>query len=101
MSETYIHHDSRGHHDPYRNVNNSHFHELQQTNAILMDWLVGTMTVLIVTYALILCYYFKILQTVCKRGLRKHGKMITLGELSSKQPPLERDNTPLSNQTQV
>ena len=106
MSDTYIHYDTRGHHyDPYNRANNSHFQELQlqlqQTNAILMDWLIGSMTVLIVTYTLILCYYFKILQMVCKRGLRKHGKMITLGELSSKPPTLERDNTPLSNQTQV
>ena len=102
MSETYIHHDSRGHYyDTYSHGNNSHFSELQETNDILMDWVVGTMTVLIVTYTLILCYYFKILQTVCKRGLRKQGKMITLGELSSKPLPLERDNTPLSNQTQV
>lgn len=102
MSETYIQHDSRGeHYYIYNNANNSDFSELQETNDILMNWVVGTMTVLIVTYTLILCYYFKILQTVCKRGLRKHGKMITLGELSSKPPPLERDNTPLSNQTQV
>jgi len=102
MSDTYIHYDTRGHHyDPYNRANNSHFQELQQTNAILMDWLIGSMTVLIVTYTLILCYYFKILQTICKRALRKHGKMITLGELSSKQSPLETDTTPLSNQTEV
>ena len=115
MSDTYIHYDTRGHHyDPYNRANNSHFQELQlqQTNAILMDWLIGSMTVLIVTYTLILCYYFKIVQTICKRVLRKHGKMITLGELRATTPPTTHPSansnsnsknnlTPLSNQTEV
>ena len=113
MSDTYIHYDTRGHHyDPYNRANNSHFQELQQTNAILMNWLIGSMTVLIVTYTLILCYYFKILQTICKRALRKHGKMITLGELRATTTPTTHPNSnsnsnsknnlsPLSNEIQV
>jgi hypothetical protein len=111
MSDTYIHYDTRGHHyDSYNHANNSHFHHLRQTNAILMNWLIGSMTVLIVTYTLILCYYFKLLQTICKRALRKHGKMITLGELRATTPPTTHPHsnsnsknnlTPLSNEIQV
>lgn len=107
MSDTYIHYDTRGHHyDPYNRANNSNFQELQQTNAILMNWLIGSMTVLIVTYTLILCYYFKIVQTICKRVLRKHGKMITLGELRATTTLTINTNSknnlnPLSNEIQV
>ena len=89
------------HPPPHYSYNETSYNEIKKNNEILMNWLIGTMTVIIVTYTILLCYYFKILQFICKRALRKHGKMITLGELSSNPPPLERDNTPLSNQTEV
>lgn len=89
------------HPPPHYSYNETSYNEFNKNNEILMNWLIGTMTVIIVTYTILLCYYFKILQFICKRALRKHGKMITIGELNATTQKKETESNLLSKKINV
>jgi hypothetical protein len=82
MSESYI---SDNHHYAHSNTNYSGLTELNNTNKLILEWLLGIFGSIIGIHLLVFIIYFKeaIKQFCCRRVIRKSGKMVILGELNT------------------
>ena len=82
MSESYI---SDNHYYAHSNTNYSGLTELNKTNKLILEWLLGIFGAIIGIHLLVFIIYFKatIKQFCCRRVIRKSGEMVILGELNT------------------
>ena len=85
MSEIYVngHHSHVGVHS----TNYSRLNEIEESNRIMLEWIIGIFGAIIGIELLVIIIYTKetIKKFCCNRALRKSGKMVILGELNSKE----------------
>jgi len=86
MSEIYVN-DHHSHVGVHSNRNYSRLNEIEESNRIMLEWIIGIFGAIIGIELLVIIIYTKetIKKFCCNRALRKSGKMVILGELNSKE----------------
>ena len=83
MSEVYIEHHHYEERGNYSGIHGG----LDESNRIMLEWIIGIFGAIIGIELLLFILYFKeaIKKYCCRRALRKNGKMLILVELNSKE----------------